>query len=115
MARWSPRGDIAPDGVVLIMSSRMPTIHEILQRRAVERRSLGRTFIGRNAMMFFAGQAGVYSCHVRDVTNHGAGIRLDGLNVIPVKFDLSFDNFHTIRRCQLVWRNDDFLGVTFDN
>jgi hypothetical protein len=93
----------------------MPTIQQILQQRTIERRSIGRTYISRNALMFFAGQAGVHSCCVRDVTNHGAGIRLNGLNVIPVAFDLSLDNFHTIRRCCLIWRNGDWVGVTFES
>jgi hypothetical protein len=43
--------------------------HEILQQRAIERRSAGRTHINRNALMFFPGQAGVHSCYALDVTN----------------------------------------------
>jgi hypothetical protein len=42
-----------------------------------------------------------------------AGIRLYGINVIPVEFDLSFDNFRTIRRSHLIWRSGDFFGVAF--
>ena len=90
----------------------MPTIAEILQRRNVERRSMGRTRINRNALLFFRGQTGVFSCCVRDVTNPGAGIRLERLNVLPLEFDLSFDNFRTVRECRLVWRKNDFVGVT---
>jgi hypothetical protein len=93
----------------------MLTIQQILQQNRVERRSIGRTYINRNALMFVAGQAGVHSCCVRDATNHGAGIRLNGINVIPLEFDLSFDNFHTIRRCRLIWRDGDWVGVTFES
>jgi hypothetical protein len=92
----------------------MPTIQQILQQR-IERRLIGRTFINRGALLFFDGQTGVHSCCVRDVTNHGAGIRLNGLNVIPVEFDLSFDNFHSIRRSRLIWRDGDWVGVTFES
>jgi hypothetical protein len=91
------------------------TIREILQRAGTERRSNGRTLINRSALLFFKGQAGVFACHVRDATNHGAGIRLNGLNVVPLNFDLSFDNFRTIRTCLLVWRDGDFAGVAFEN
>jgi hypothetical protein len=66
-----------------------------------ERRSKKRTTINHGAALFFAGHAGVYSCCVRNVTNDGAGIRLNGLNIVPFEFDVSFDNFRTMRRCRL--------------
>jgi hypothetical protein len=91
----------------------MRKLQEILQRKEPERRSVGRTRINRNALLFFAGQTGVFSCCVRDVTNQGAGIRLEGLNVLPVDFDLSFDNFRTIRASRVIWRDGDFVGIAF--
>ena len=95
------------------MNNPTPKIQKILLHRGAERRSIGRTQINRNAMLFFRGQAGVFSCCVRDVTNSGAGIRLERLNVLPVEFDLSFDNFRTVRSCRLVWRDAGFIGVAF--
>jgi hypothetical protein len=80
-----------------------------------ERRSIGRTKIAKGALLFFAGQAGAFSCTVRDVTNRGARVRLEGLSVLPLEFDLSFDNFRTIRKCKMVWREGDFVGVQFGN
>ena len=65
--------------------------------------------------MFYAGRAGVESCTVRDVTNQGAGIRLHELQVVPVNFDLSFDNFRTIRKSRLIWRDGDFVGAAFES
>jgi hypothetical protein len=91
------------------------TIQKILQGRDTERRSVGRTRINRNAMLFYPGRHGVFSCCVRDVTNSGAGIRLEALDVIPVEFDLSFDNFRTVRQCRLIWRDGDFLGLAFES
>jgi hypothetical protein len=91
----------------------VPTLQDVLHRREGERRSIGRTRINRDASLFFAGCAGVLPCCVRDVTNQGAGMRLNGLNVLPVDFDLSFDNFRGARRCHLVWRDGDFVGVEF--
>ena len=91
------------------------TSNEILPQNRTDRRTIGRTFINRNALMFFSGHAGVNSCSVRDVTNRGAGIRLNGLKIVPLNFDLSFDNFHTIRNCHLVWRDGDFVGVQLIN
>jgi hypothetical protein len=80
-----------------------------------ERRSRGRSIINRDALLYFTGQPDVFSCCVHDATNHGAGIRLDGLNILPSEFGISFDRFRTMRKCRLVWREDDFVGVTFEN
>jgi hypothetical protein len=80
-----------------------------------ERRSVGRTRIAKSALLFFGSQRGVFGCSIRDVTNIGAGIRLHNINVLPPEFELSFDNFHTIRKCRLVWRQGDFTGVAFQN
>jgi len=93
----------------------MSTLQQILQRGVPERRSIGRTRINRNALLFFVGQAGVFSCCVRDVTNLGAGIHLDGLNIMPMDFDLSFDNFRTIRKCRMIWREGNSVGIVFES
>jgi hypothetical protein len=89
----------------------MLTLYEILSQGPVERRAIGRTIINRQALLFFTGQSGVHGCCVRDITNHGAGIRLNGLNMVPLDFDVSFDNFRSVRRCRLIWREGDFVGV----
>ena len=80
-----------------------------------ERRSIGRTRIAKAALLFFRGQTGVRSCGVMDITNRGAGIRTQDLALLPLNFDLSFDNFRTIRRCRLIWRDGDFVGAAFES
>ena len=80
-----------------------------------DRRSIGRTKIAKGALLFFSEVAGVHSCTVHDVTNSGAGIRLQGLKVLPLEFALSFDNFRTVRMCRLVWRQGDFFGAAFES
>ena len=79
----------------------------------VERRAVGRTKIDRDVLMCISGQDGVHACCVRDVTNHGAGLRLNGLIMVPSEFGISFDNFRTMRRCRLIWRDGDFVGAPF--
>jgi len=83
--------------------------------QASDRRSIGRTKIDKGALLFFSEGPGVHSCTVHDVTNSGAGIRLQGLKVLPLEFALSFDNFRTVRMCRLVWRQGDFFGATFES
>jgi hypothetical protein len=80
-----------------------------------DRRSIERTKIAKGALLFFRGQVGVRSCGVLDITNIGACVRTQDLVALPVNFELSFDNFHTIRQCRLIWRDGDFVGVAFEN
>jgi hypothetical protein len=80
-----------------------------------ERRTVTRTTISKDALLFFDKARGVLTCRVQDVTNAGAGIELHGLNLLPLDFELSFDKFHTIRECRVVWRQGDFVGVAFQN
>jgi hypothetical protein len=88
--------------------------HSDLWESEFERRSLDRTEILKGALLFFSNSAGVHTCTVRDVTNSGAGIRGHGLKVLPLNFELSFDNFLTVRKCRLIWRQGEFLGAAFD-
>jgi hypothetical protein len=80
-----------------------------------DRRSIGRTKIVKGALLFFSEGAGVHSCTIHDVTNFGAGIHLQGLKVIPLEFALSFDNFRSVRKCRLAWRQGDFFGAAFES
>lgn len=80
-----------------------------------ERRSITRTTISKDALLFFDARRGVLTCRVQDVTNAGAGIELHSLNFLPLEFELSFDKFHTVRECRVIWRQGDFVGVAFQN
>jgi hypothetical protein len=93
----------------------MSIVEQVLKSAGTERRAIGRTRINRDALLFFHGQADVFACCVRDATNSGAGIRLEGLNVLPTEFCLSFDRFRTVRRCRLIWREADFVGAAFED
>ena len=83
--------------------------------KLIERRSVGRTAASKGALLFFSTQRGVFACEVHDVTNLGARIKLSGLNVLPPNFELSFDNFRTVRKCRLIWRRGDLIGIAFEN
>ncbi len=71
--------------------------------------------IKRDASIYFSGQDWVHACRVRDVTNHGAGIQLNGLSIVPSEFGVSFDNFRTMRQCRLIWRYGDVVGAAFES
>jgi hypothetical protein len=80
-----------------------------------ERRSIKRTKFAKGALLFFIGQTVVRSCGITGITNVGACIRTQELAVVPLSFELSFENFRTGRKCRFVWRDGDFLGVAFDS
>jgi hypothetical protein len=85
--------------------------HDIVP--ALERRAIARTTINRDALLFFRGESGPSPCCIRNITNLGAGIQLDGTTVVPDEFDISFDRFRTRRVCRLIWSRGDFVGVAF--
>jgi hypothetical protein len=78
-----------------------------------ERRALVRTTISKGALLFYDAQRGVLTCRVHDITNRGAAIELRDVNLLPPDFELTFDNFHTVRACRVIWRQGDFAGVAF--
>jgi hypothetical protein len=80
-----------------------------------DRRSIERTKDYKGALISFRGQIGVRSCGVMDITATGACLRTQNLAVMPIGFELSFDNFQTVRRCRLIWRDGDFVGVVFES
>ena len=86
----------------------MPDSHD-------NRRADGRAGIEKGALLFFKGQIGARGCNVIDISHGGAKLRTHNLSVLPNTFELTFDNFSTIRWCRLIWRDGDFLGVAFEN
>jgi hypothetical protein len=78
-----------------------------------ERRAIGRTKISIQANILFNKQQRSVICHVHDATNNGARIQADNLRLLPLTFELSFDNFKTARDCRLIWRNANLLGIAF--
>src|SRR5258708_12830701 len=91
-----PLSGYTPLGGLFAEGPSMSTVQQILKQREAERRSIGRTRINRNALLFFTCQTGVLSCCVAAVTNNGPAIRLEGVNVLPVRFDLPFPTFRTL-------------------
>jgi len=78
-----------------------------------ERRVAERTWAYRDALLSIPRLKHVYSCGVRDLSNEGAGLRLNRFPLLPNEFNLSVDGFHTTLVCRLIWRDGDFAGVAF--
>jgi hypothetical protein len=80
-----------------------------------DQRATVRTRTSKAASIFFGRQTSEPSCDVEvtDLANGGAGLYKQGLAVLPLTFELSFDNLR--RTCRMVWRRGNFFGVTFEN
>jgi ABC-type uncharacterized transport system ATPase subunit len=52
-------------------------------------------------------------CAVRDVSDTGAKLRIDGTIALPHKFQLLFITENTIRPVQIAWKHQDMIGVAF--
>jgi hypothetical protein len=83
-------------------------------RPASDRQSIGRARIEKGALLFFGGGIGVHACNIADVTDRGARLRIHDLALLPTYFELTSDNFRSIRRYRLIWRDGDHLGVMFE-
>jgi hypothetical protein len=53
-------------------------------------------------------------CFVLNISTAGAGLVVDSDVPIPFSFELEIDGERIRRRCQMAWRNDCHLGVSFD-
>jgi hypothetical protein len=80
-----------------------------------DRRFADRTRASKLASISFGGQTNEHSFEVEvtDLGNGGAGIYKSGKAILPLIFDLSFDNLR--RTCRMVWRRGSFFGVAFED
>ena len=78
-------------------------------RRLTERRN-----VYSSALLSIPPIKTVHSCDVRDLSKTGLGLRLNGLSLLPDEFNLSLDGFRSTLVCRLIWRDSDFVGVSFN-
>ena len=78
-----------------------------------DRRAFVRVVIYRDALLSIPGHIIAQPCSVRDLTVKGASVRLNGIALLPVEFEISFDGFRNLQPCRLIWRDGDFAGLLF--
>jgi PilZ domain len=84
---------------------------DFFERRLAERRNCC-----HGALLRIAGLKEIFACSLRDVSERGASVRLrQEIPLLPTDFAISENNFQTARRCRLVWRETDFVGVEFSD
>jgi PilZ domain len=84
-----------------------------VQSRQLERRVLKRTRVSRNAKIIVPRRSPVIFCTVKNITGAGACLKLASTFGLPETFDLTFEHGRTRRRCRVIWRTNDRLGVAF--
>ena len=65
------------------------------------------------ARIAFGGRRAVITCLVRNLSDTGACLGLGEPTEIPDEFNLVFDSGEPSRMCQVVWRRQNRIGVTF--
>jgi hypothetical protein len=81
--------------------------------RKIERRAMKRTRVSRNAKIIVPRRSPVIFCTVENITSGGACLKVASTFGVPETFDLTFEHGRTRRRCRVVWRTNDKLGVAF--
>lgn len=56
-------------------------------------------------------------CALADASDTGARLEVDNPDALPERFELLLANRDTAprRRCHVVWRNDQYIGVNFEH
>jgi hypothetical protein len=79
------------------------------------RRDVQRTRVQRNAKIIVPRRSPMIHCTVQDITSGGARLKLANTFGVPDDFELTFELGRTRRRCRVVWRTHDQLGVAFES
>ena len=77
-----------------------------------ERRTSPRSRVLKSAKLVL-GTTSVIDCVVRNVTSHGARIKIANTVDLPEPFGLTFDGGRSVRPCRIVWRSVTETGVEF--
>jgi PilZ domain-containing protein len=78
-----------------------------------ERRKTKRTPVSKRCRVFFGASA--YECVAKNLTSRGACLDLPDTIRINQPFELSFDGGRTIRRCTVIWRAANSLGIAWQS
>jgi len=72
-----------------------------------------RTLIG--AKILFNEGSSVLDCVVKDLSEGGARLVMDGAIAVPANFDLHLSDGRVFRSCRIAWRQVSSLGVAFSH
>jgi hypothetical protein len=79
----------------------------------IERRRYRRILTQKAAKVVFHYNS-VIDCTVRDLTDAGARLEIPSAGAVPQTFDLITQEPDGAHLCQVVWRSQDSVGVSFE-
>lgn len=74
-----------------------------------------RTHVFAGGLLFFKGKQGVRGFRAIDASDGGLKLRTHRHAILPVVFDLTFNNFGSVHRCRLIWRSGELLGAALED
>ncbi len=77
-----------------------------------DNRQVQRTRVLKGAKIIL-NNSSIFDCTVHNLTNVGACVYLPSSIGISNSFALSFDGARSSRRCRVIWRTKNKLGVSF--
>jgi hypothetical protein len=78
-----------------------------------DRRRVQRTSVLKSAKIILSNCSSLFDCTVLDLTNGGSCITLTSPMDAHGTFELSFDQGLSSRTCNVIWRSENKLGVSF--
>jgi hypothetical protein len=76
-------------------------------------RKVLRTIVLKNAKLVLKNCSSLFDCTVLNLTNAGARISLTSPICAHDSFELTFDHALSTRPCQVIWRSENKVGVSF--
>jgi len=77
----------------------------------MERRRHPRTDLNEPAYVSSGGS--VMGCMVRNISAEGAAIEVNNAAFVPARFRLVMAADHSVRDCEVVWIQDNRIGISF--
>ena len=78
-----------------------------------DKRRVQRTSVLKDAKIILNNHSSLFDCTVINLTNLGSCVNVPSSAGIPNSFALSFDRACSSRRCRVIWRTENRLGVSF--
>jgi hypothetical protein len=78
-----------------------------------DKRQPRRTRVFKGAKIMLNNRSSLFDCTVFNLTNVGACLCFQSTAGIPNSFALTFDSARSSRQCQVIWRTENKIGVSF--
>lgn len=88
-------------------------MHETDTAKRSQRRLQPRRRVLKSASVVLNNRASTIDCLVRDISDAGARIAVEGLFRPPHEFDLKIPSARQDHACEVVWRHENQIGVRF--